>query len=194
MNHSLQHGFESASSDGVNTFEWLVEEEHSGTVDDGGGEGKFFLHAVREVGDELFRLICQLHEVEELSAAAVCGVAVETIHAADEAQIFGCGETREQRHSFGDDSDLAFEVESAGVEGLAEDLDVPGGGLEQAGEHFDGCGLSCSIRAEEAEELARRDLKGNIVNCGEAAEAAGADAIDGAAAKAGRVYPNSHIP
>ena len=90
LGHALQHGFERAGGDGVDAFEGLVEEEDSGAVDDGGGERELFLHAVGEVGDELFRLVGEVHEVEEFFGAAVGGFAIEAVHAADEAEVFGC--------------------------------------------------------------------------------------------------------
>src|SRR5580658_1658409 len=68
--HALEHGFEGAGGDGVDAFEGLVEEEDLGTVNDSGGEGKFFLHAVGEVSDELFCFVREAHELEELGGAS----------------------------------------------------------------------------------------------------------------------------
>jgi len=62
--HVLEHGFEGVGGDGVDAFEGLVEEEDFGTVDDGGGEGEFFAHAVGVVGDEFFWFVGEAHELE----------------------------------------------------------------------------------------------------------------------------------
>ncbi len=37
--HALEHRFERAGSDCVNTFERLIEKKNFGAVDDGGGQG-----------------------------------------------------------------------------------------------------------------------------------------------------------
>ena len=104
--HALQHGLECACGDGVHAFEGLVEEEDFGAVDDGGGERELFLHAVGEVGDELLFLVGEAHELEEFGGAGCGGGAVEAVHAADEAEVFGGGEPAEEGHAFGDDADL----------------------------------------------------------------------------------------
>ena len=83
------------------------------------------------------------------------------------------GEAAEERQAFGDDADLALDFEGMGGEVEAEDLDVAGGGREQAGEHFDGGGFAGAVGAEEAEELARGDGEGDVIDGGEGAEAAG---------------------
>ena len=67
--HALEHRLESAGGDGVDPFEWLVEEENFGAVDDGSGECELFLHAVGEVGDEFFCFVGESHELEELGGA-----------------------------------------------------------------------------------------------------------------------------
>jgi hypothetical protein len=81
-------------------------------VDDGGGKRELLLHAVGEVGDQLARFVGELHEVEELSGAAQGGFAVEAVHAADEVKILGGSEAAHEGHAFGDDADLALEIES----------------------------------------------------------------------------------
>ena len=101
------------------------------------------------------------------------GGGVEAVHAADEAEIFGCGETAEEGEAFGDDADLALDFDGVGDGVEAEDLDAAGGGGEQAGEHLDGGGFAGAVGAEEAEELAGRDGEVDVLNGGEVAETAG---------------------
>src|ERR1700683_2354334 len=87
-NHALKHGFECAGCNSVHTFEWLIEKKHSGSMNNGAGHCQFLLHTVRVVGDESFRLIGELHEIEQFGGALASGFAVEAVHAADEIQIF----------------------------------------------------------------------------------------------------------
>ena len=187
--HALKHGLEGAGGDGVDAFEGLVEEEDFGAVDDGSGEGKFLLHAVREVGDEFLCFVGEVHEFEELGGARGCGRGVEAVHAADEAEILGGGEAAEESEAFRDDADLALDFDgvSGGVE--AEDLNAAGGGSEQAGEHLDGGGFACAVGAEEAEELAGGDGEIDVLNGGEFAETAGEIGGGDSGSHLGEAYP-----
>ena len=49
----------------------------------------------------------------------------------------------------------------------AVELNGAAGGVQQRGEHFDGCGLPCSVGAEEGEYLARRHVERDVVDGGE---------------------------
>lgn len=109
--HALKHGFECAGGDGVDAFEGLVEEEDAGTVDDGGGEGELFLHAVGEVGDEFFCFAGKTHELEKFGGAGGGGGGVEAIHTADESEVLGGGEATEEGEAFGDYADLALDLQ-----------------------------------------------------------------------------------
>jgi hypothetical protein len=173
LDHALEHGFEGACGDGVDAFERLVEKEDARRVDDSGSEREFLLHTVGKVGDEFFRFAGEVHEVEQFFRAPVGGVAIEAIHAADEAEVLGRCEAAEEGKAFRDDADLAFELKRVRREVEAEQLNLAGCGREQAGEHFDCRGLPSAVRAEKAEELPGRDAEADAVNGGELAEATG---------------------
>jgi hypothetical protein len=142
-------------------------------VDDGGGEGEFFLHTVGEVCDELAGFASQAHEVEELCSARVGGGRVEAVHATYETEVFGCGEAAEEGEAFGDDTDLTLDLYGIGDGVKAKDLNGAGGGSEKAGKHLDGGGFAGSVRTEEAEELAGGDGEVDVLNGGKVAETAG---------------------
>ncbi len=171
--HALEHGLEGVGGDGVDSLEGLVEEEEPGTVDDGGGEGEFFAHAVGVVGDELFGLVGEAHELEEFGGALGGGGVVEAVHAADEVEVLAGGELAEEGHALGDDADVALDLDGVVEEVFAEDLDGAGAGSEEAGEHLDGGGFAGAVGAEEAEELAGFDREIDVIDGGEAIESAG---------------------
>ena len=52
--------------------------------------------------------------MEQFVGAALRGFAIETIHSADEIQIFGASEALKQSHAFGNDADLAFHRDRIG--------------------------------------------------------------------------------
>jgi hypothetical protein len=128
---------------------------------------------VRVVGDELFGFVGEAHELEELCGAAGGGGAVEAVHAADEGEVFAGGELAEEGHAFGDDADVAFDVDGVIEEVLAEDLDRAGAGGEEAREHLDGGGFTGTVGAKEAEKLTRLNGKVDVIHGREAVEGAG---------------------
>jgi hypothetical protein len=127
----------------------------------------------REVRDEFFCFVGEAHEVEELFGAGSSGGGVEAVHAADEAEVLGCGEAAEESESFGDYSDLAFDFNWVGGGVEAEDLDAAGGWGEESGEHFDCGGFSCAVGAEKTEELTGSDGEIDVLNGSKLAETAG---------------------
>ena len=157
LDHPVEHVFEDAGGYGVDAFEGLVQEEDFGAVDDGGGERELLLHAVGEVGDHLFAVGGEGHEVEQVAGALGGGDGVETVHAADEGEVLGRVEAAEEGEAFGDYAYLALELDGVGGEVLAENFDAAGGGGEEAGEHLDGGGFAGAVGSEEAEELALGD-------------------------------------
>ena len=140
-------------------------------MDDGGGQSQFFLHTVRVIGDELFGLVGELHEIEKFGGALGSGLAVEAVHAADKIQIFGAGEASEEGHAFGYDADLTFHLDRVRGQIEAENFDASGRGGEQAGEHLDGGGFASAVRPQETEELSWGDAEVYILDGGESAEA-----------------------
>jgi len=171
--HALQHRLQSSGGDSVDAFEGFVEEENFGAVNYGGGHGEFFLHAVGIIGDQLFRLIGELHEVEEFGGALGGGLAVESVHAAGEVQELGAGEASEERHPFGDDSDLTLHFHWILLQVKAEDFDAARAGRKQAGEHFDGRRFARAVGAEKTEELSRGHAEIDAVDSDQVSEAAG---------------------
>ena len=170
--HAVQHRLERAGGDGVHALERLVEKQNLWAVNDGGGEGQFLLHAVRVVGDQGFRLIGELHEVEEFHRALGRDVPAEAVHVADEIQIFGAGETAEKRDALRHDTDLTLHFDWIIGEIDPENFHAAGRRREEAGEHFDRGGFAGAVGAEEAEELAGGDAKVHIVDGDEVSEAA----------------------
>jgi hypothetical protein len=77
---------------------------------------------MREVGDEFFCFVGEAHKLEEFCGASGGGGGGEAVHAADEAEVLGCGETAEEGEAFGDDSDLALDLD--GVCGCVETEDL----------------------------------------------------------------------
>ena len=171
--HPLEHGLESARGDGVDAFKGLVEEEDAGPVDDGCGQGELFLHAVGEVGDEFFRFAGEAHKLEQLGGAGGGGGLIEAVHPTYESEVFRCSKTAEEGQAFGDDADLALDVDWVrdGVE--AKDLDGAGCRGEEASKHLDGGGFACSVWAKETKELAGSDREVDVLNRDEVAETTG---------------------
>lgn len=171
--HALEHGFEGRGGDSVDAFEGLVEEKDFRAVNDGGGHGELFLHAVGIIGNQGFGTVGQLHEFEQFLSALRGSGRIEPVHAADKIQIFRSGEAAEEGKAFGDDADAGLDFDAVRCEFEIEDADAAGGRGEQAGEHLDHRGFAGAVGSEEAEELAGLDGKVDGVNGDEFAEPAG---------------------
>src|SRR4029077_17618277 len=105
-----------------------------------------------------------LHKLEQLGGAlGRCG-AVEAVHASGEAEELCASEASEQRHAFGNHSDLALDFDGVSVEIDAENFNSPGTGREQSGEHLDRGGFPRAIGAEKAEELSGGDAQVDAVD------------------------------
>ena len=170
--HTLEHRFQGAGGNRVDAFERLVEKEDLRAVDNGGGEGKFLLHAVGIIGDELVGLIGELHELEELCRAPGAGVAVEAVHAADEGQVLGSGQAAKESQTLGYDADLAFNVDDLVLEVEPQNFNSARGRSQQPGQHLDGGGLAGAVGAEKTEELSGGDAEVHILHGDKVSEAA----------------------
>ena len=164
VDHALQHGLEHSGGDGVDALERLIEKQYPGPVNYGCGQCEFFLHAVREVRNQLASLVGKLHELQKLLRALIGGLAVQSIHSADKAEILGRGEAAEECHAFGHYADLALEVERRSAEWLAENLNGARARLEQTGKHLDSGGFARPVRPQKSEELPRSYAERHIVH------------------------------
>ena len=122
-------------------------------MDDGGGQRELLAHAVRKVCDELFAFVGKPHELQQLGCAGLCGGTVEAIHAAYKQQVLGRCKSAKQGHPFRHNAHLALYRNGIGEQVGAEDANATRAWSQEASEHFDGGGLACAVRSEEAEEL-----------------------------------------
>ena len=106
----------------IDAFEWLVEEKNPRPVNHRRGQCKFFLHAVRVVGDQGFWAVGELHKIKQLFGTTLrCGT-VQAVHAADELKILGASQSFEEAHTFGDNADLPFHFDRMRCEVQPEKL------------------------------------------------------------------------
>src|SRR5580765_3033693 len=88
---ALQKTLERSGGNGVHAFKRLVKEKYFRAVNHGGGEGRFLLHAVRIVSDQLVRGVLQVHKLQQLRAALRGTGAVQAIHAPDKVEKLRAG-------------------------------------------------------------------------------------------------------
>ena len=79
----------------IHALKRLVEKQYFWAVNHRGGQREFFLHPVRIVRHQRFRLVHQLHEIQQFRGAFCGSGAIEPIHATDKIQILGAGEPPE---------------------------------------------------------------------------------------------------
>src|SRR5689334_21021409 len=171
--HPAKKCFEGAGRKRVHAFERLVKKKNSRAVDDSGGQGQFFLHSVRVVRDQSLGAVGELHEFEELIGAALSCRTVETVHAANEPEVFSACQSLEKTHALGDDADLTFHFDGMRCKVQAEKLGAPGTRCQQARKHLNGGGFACSVGPEKSEELSGSNFKIDSVDRGEIAKTTG---------------------
>ncbi len=144
----------------------LVEEQHLGVVDQRAGDRDALLLAA----GELLRLAAghraELDEVEHLLDLLLDGL--DAAAAQTEGDVLVDVQVREERVVLEDGVDLAL-VGRQGGDVLAGELDGPGGGVLQSGDHPQGGGLSAAGGAQQREEGARGDGEIERVDGGEGA-------------------------
>jgi hypothetical protein len=162
--------FHEAGADGIDAFEGFIHEKELGTVDEGSGHGDAFAHALGVFGDEFAAGAGEFEEIDEFLGAFEGDGAWEAVETADELEVFRASEIVEEEGLIGDEADALAGAEAGfglvGVDGLAEEEHLTGGGLSYAHEHFDGSGFACAIGPEEAVETALRNRKAQAIDGG----------------------------
>ena len=170
--HALQQRLQRARGNRVHSFEGLIKKQNPRAVDDRGRERQLFLHAERVVGDQLFPLIRQLHEFEQLLCPQRRGRAIEAVHAADKVEVFRARQAFRQGHAFRHHADLALDLDPMAFEAESENLNLTCGWSEQSGEHLERGRFPGAVGPKEAEELPGSDPQVNLIDRHQSAQTA----------------------
>jgi hypothetical protein len=85
---------------------------------------------------------------------------------AHEFEKLGAGKAIEEQRFIRHQADAFLNFELVALHGQAEQLDRPGIGRDEAGEHADGGGLPCSIGPEKSEETAAGNGEAEAIDGG----------------------------
>ncbi len=145
----------------------LVEEQHARAVEDGPGHHQPLGHAAGQGVDRGLGPPAELELLEQVGGGLPGGLGAHAEQTAVEVQVLPDGELAVQGVLLGDDPaqllgqrGMGGDVD-AGDEGPARGRDHPGG------EHAGRGGLSCAVRAEEAEDLPGSYVEVELVHRGE---------------------------
>ena len=149
----------------------LVEEENLWGVQKAAGDLEPALHAA---GEGLHVASLRSHSSKSLSSSSVRSARDLARHVVEDAvqiHVFVGGLLAVEAGVLKDDAEALADLVllHRGIE--AVELDAAAGRAQQRGEHLDGGGLARAVRAEEGEDLALRDVEGDVVDGGEIAEA-----------------------
>ena len=142
----------------------FVEEEDPGVVEEAAGEVHLLALAGREGPDALLALLLEPDRVDELLDPLLPLAHAEAVELAEHPELLADGEHPVARLLPAGDH-VHDPAELLGLGGNVEAED-PGGSLrreEQGGQDLDEGRLAGPVRAEQAEELARRDLEVDAV-------------------------------
>lgn len=140
----------------------LIEDEKPGLMEEGEDKAEFFLHATGVVVGELAEGAGHLEAIDEGGEAGHGGGNVEAVEGGAEFEDFQAGEVGVKDGFVGEKAHEALEVDP-GIEGVpAVDAKGAGGGAEDTHEQAEESGLAGAVGAEEAEDLAARNLEGDV--------------------------------
>src|ERR1700677_4135837 len=176
----LDEGLESDGGVGVEAVERLVEEDHRRIMEQRGSDDDLAAHALGVGAEELFGegFEAEIEEGDELPDALAGALAWDAVEGGDHFEVFEAGEGFEDRSGFGDEADVAFDVDWIREQIEPADFGGSAGGPEHAGEHFERGGFSRAVGAKEADDLARWNVEGDFVDGDLRAEGFG-EAIEG---------------
>src|ERR1051325_4760972 len=166
-----------ATRDRVDARGRLVEEDDARAVHERGGEREALLPSAGERAGEAVAVRADVREVDRpLDALAALG-AFQPVDGAEELEVLEHGEVAVERERLRDVADVAAHLLAFLFDVEAVDAGVAGGGDEEAAEDADERRLAGAVRAEEAEDLAARDLQRDVVEGADGAEVLG-DVLD----------------
>ena len=148
----------------------LVEEKNLGSVQKSAGDLETALHAAGELLHLVFAALPQFEEFQQFFRALTAHLVRHVIEHAVNFHVFqavsspsrlGSWKTMPKRWRA---SFCCF----CGIE--AVEFDGAAGGVQQRREHFDGCGLPCSVGTKEGEYLSCRHVERDIVDGSESAK------------------------
>ena len=156
---ALEQGPDRPRRHRVDRLEGLVQEQHPGGVEQGGGQSDLLAHPVAVVGHQRPGRLGQAEHVEQLPGTLGHG---GRGHAAQQAVVgeqFVAGEPVEQAQVLGEDADALL-----GRERVVPDLDAvhrhpPGVWSQQPSHHAQRRGLPGPVRPDQAEEAAVRNVQ-----------------------------------
>ena len=150
---------------GVERRQRFIEQQHVRLDDDGAGERNALLLAAGEFLGIAPPEIGQLHQFERSCHLAPGVFLVDIAVVEPEGHILGHGLVRKQRVVLEHQAKVAL-VDRHIIDPLALDGDVPFGGIEQARDHAQGCGLAASGRPQKRDEAAFLDIQRHLVHGG----------------------------
>ncbi len=155
---------------GIEAHHGLVDQHRARTVQERGAHDQALLHPVREALDELVAPGAELEQLQQLPGASVgCG-RLEPVEPRVEAQQLRGGELLVEEGPVGDEAERLLGPLRLAGEVVSVDRDASGARTQQARDHADGRRLAGPIGAQEAVDLARRDVQADVVDGGEGAE------------------------
>ena len=143
----------------------FIQEEHLRAMQEGGRDLAFHPFSQRQVSDRFWQKRLQLEQSRQFIERLAVVPAGDPIDRPIAFQRVDHRDVPDQLVSLSHhERNLAEERLLAPVRDMTQDVGRAAGGVEQPREHFEGRGLSRSVRAEKADDLARFDAEGDRLN------------------------------
>ena len=145
----------------VETRGRLVEQEELRSPEQRRRDSEPLAHPVRVAADAVLRTVAQLDQLQHLLDA---GGRVGFVVVGEQPQVLAPGEIRVEARPLDEAGDAVERLRAVDQRIAAEQLRLTGGGPDQAEQHPQQRGLSGSVRAEQAEDVAGRDSEIDAVD------------------------------
>ena len=163
---------EAVAGDRIDARRRLVQNQDLRLVQNGDGQGKPLAQAHRQILGQRIEMRAEAESLDQLLDARLRLLRREVIEARVQGQVLAHAQLAVERERLRHVAEVLANLHASGFDGAAEERRGPFGGRQEPGQHLHGRGLAAAVGAEEAEDLAALDRQRDVVDGGEAAEAA----------------------
>src|ERR1700739_1475482 len=139
----------------------------------GGGDEDLLAHAFGVAGDSGVAIIVKGEQAEQAVDALARLSSRKASEIGNHGEVFDTGEMVVEIRFFGDVAHTPLVSDEIVVDGFAFEEDVARGHLDQAGDHFDGCGFAGAVGSEVAGDFAWAGGEAHVIDGGNSGEVLG---------------------
>ena len=154
---------EIAPGAGIEAGGGLIEQQHSGMMQQSFGQLDAALHAAGKSFDQFLAAIGQADAAEDFLNPVLQGGAAQTVEMSLMPEILVGGEFEVDALGLKDHADLATQTRRLARGIATHDGSAPRGRKHKSGKNAEECGLAAAVGAEQSEQFRRTHVEGNAI-------------------------------